>query len=104
MTIFRLLGTVRSSLPAALPLLRHPRVPGWLKLGAIGAALLIVSPLDPFADIPVLGMLDDALLLALLVSGFVAVGLRFAAEPAPVTRAAASALPGHVRTRNVPRR
>jgi uncharacterized membrane protein YkvA (DUF1232 family) len=104
MTISRLWRTVRSSLPAVLPLLRDARVPAWLKLGTLGAALLIVSPLDPFADVPVLGMLDDALLLALLVNAFVAAGLRFAAQPARVTPTAVSALSGHARTRLVPHR
>ena len=104
MTISRLLRTVRSSVPAVLPLLRDARVPAWLKLGTLGAAILIVSPLDPFANVPILGTLDDALLLALLVNAFVAIGLRFAAQPAPVTRPVAFALSGHARTRLVPRR
>jgi uncharacterized membrane protein YkvA (DUF1232 family) len=76
----RFLRTVRTALPAILPLMRDPRVPGWLKLGAVAAALTIVSPLDPFGDIPVLGFLDDAVLLALVVNAFVAFGVRFAAQ------------------------
>jgi len=35
------------------------------------AALIIVSPLDIFSDIPVLGMLDDVALLTLLAMLFV---------------------------------
>ncbi len=83
MKLSRFLRTVRTSLPAILPLMRDRRVPGWLKLGTVAAALTIVSPLDPFGDIPILGVLDDALLLALVVNAFVACGLRFAANAAP---------------------
>lgn len=44
-------------------LYRDARVPLWLKMAGLAAAVLIVSPLDPFADIPFLNMLDDAALL-----------------------------------------
>lgn len=60
----------------ALPLIRDSRVPLQLKLAAGFAALLIVSPLDVFSDIPVLGLLDDALLLTLLCWGFVTLATR----------------------------
>lgn len=46
-------------------LYRDARVPLGLKLGGAAAALLIVSPLDPFADIPFLNVLDDTALLML---------------------------------------
>lgn len=46
-------------------LYRDERVPLWLKLGGVAGAALIVSPLDPFADIPILGMLDDVGLIML---------------------------------------
>lgn len=48
-----------------------PRVPLFLKLGGVAAAILIVSPLDPFADIPFLNMLDDAALLMLAARLFI---------------------------------
>jgi uncharacterized membrane protein YkvA (DUF1232 family) len=48
------------------------RVPALLKLGGIAAAVLIVSPLDPLADIPVLNIFDDAALLTLAVQLFFA--------------------------------
>lgn len=64
-----------------LPLLRDSRVPGALKIGTGALALLIISPLDIFGDIPVLGMLDDAVLLTLLAMGFVALAARFIAQP-----------------------
>lgn len=68
--------------------MRHARVPLALKLGTLFAALLIVSPLDIFGDIPVLGVLDDAMLLALLATLFVSAGnwllTRDARQPIPV--------------------
>jgi uncharacterized membrane protein YkvA (DUF1232 family) len=67
----RLFGEVRSSLPRVLPLFRDPAVPIWLKGLTVLAAALIVSPFDIFGDIPLLGFVDDAALLALLVTGFV---------------------------------
>jgi uncharacterized membrane protein YkvA (DUF1232 family) len=47
------------------------RVPSWLKLTTVVAALLIISPLDIFSDIPLLGPLDDVALLMLLWQLFV---------------------------------
>lgn len=44
-------------------LYRDVRVPAWLKMAGLAAAVLIVSPLDPFADIPFLNVFDDAALL-----------------------------------------
>jgi uncharacterized membrane protein YkvA (DUF1232 family) len=89
MAILRFLTVTRLALPRVIPLLRHGRVPFWMKAGVIVAALLIVSPLDLFGDIPVLGFVDDAILLALLLNGFVALAARYAfgdgfaaAEPA----------------------
>jgi uncharacterized membrane protein YkvA (DUF1232 family) len=46
------------------------RVPAFLKIGGLAAAFLIVSPLDPLADIPFLNVLDDAALLTLAVQIF----------------------------------
>lgn len=60
----------------ALPLLRDARVPFGLKAGAGLMALLIVSPLDIFGDIPVLGLFDDAVLLTLLAMIFVMLATR----------------------------
>jgi uncharacterized membrane protein YkvA (DUF1232 family) len=53
-------------------LYRDPRVPALLKMAGIAAAVLIVSPLDPFADIPFLNVLDDAALLMVAAKLFVA--------------------------------
>lgn len=55
-----------------LRLYRDARVPLWLKMAGLAAAVLIVSPLDPFADIPFLGMLDDAALIMLAAKAFMA--------------------------------
>jgi uncharacterized membrane protein YkvA (DUF1232 family) len=54
-----------------LPLMRDQRVPAAMKASTAILALLIISPLDVFGDIPVLGLLDDAVLLTLLCSAFV---------------------------------
>jgi len=54
-----------------LPLMRDQRVPLRLKLFTGVLALLILSPLDIFSDIPVLGIFDDAVLLTLLCAAFV---------------------------------
>ena len=77
--IVRFIATTKRALPHVLPLLRHPRGPFWMKAAAVALGLLIVSPLDLFGDIPVLGLLDDAVLLALLVVAFVGVAGKFAA-------------------------
>jgi uncharacterized membrane protein YkvA (DUF1232 family) len=71
MLLLRVISATRRALPRIVPLLRDVRVPLWLKLASCVAALLILSPLDLFGDIPIVGALDDALLLALVVNGFV---------------------------------
>jgi uncharacterized membrane protein YkvA (DUF1232 family) len=48
-----------------------PRVSPGLKILTTLGALLIVSPVDVFGDIPVVGVLDDAALLGLLALLFV---------------------------------
>jgi uncharacterized membrane protein YkvA (DUF1232 family) len=47
------------------------RVPAGLKVVTALGALFVISPLDPLSDIPVLGVLDDALLLTLVAWLFV---------------------------------
>lgn len=71
MRLLRILARSRHAFLRVWPLMRHARVPLALKLGTVTAALLIVSPLDLFADVPVLGILDDAVLLGLLATVFV---------------------------------
>jgi uncharacterized membrane protein YkvA (DUF1232 family) len=75
--LLRIFAATRSALPRVLPLFRDSRVPFWLKAAAVTAALLIISPLDVFGDIPVLGFFDDAVLLALLINAFVALCARW---------------------------
>ena len=44
--------------------LRHPRAPLWLKLGSAGLVLYLISPVDLLPDvIPVLGLVDDLVLI-----------------------------------------
>ena len=71
MALPRLLFAAASSVKRAWPLLRDERVPGGLKIVTGVLALLVISPLDIFSDIPVLGLLDDAVLLTLLCMLFV---------------------------------
>lgn len=51
--------------------MRDQRVPTGLKAITGILALLIISPLDIFGDIPVLGLFDDAVLLTFLCMLFV---------------------------------
>jgi uncharacterized membrane protein YkvA (DUF1232 family) len=69
--MFRLLNAARKSLPQVIPLMRDSRVPFTLKLLAGALAALVVSPIDIFGDIPVLGVLDDVALLTLVAFLFV---------------------------------
>ena len=68
---FRLLVAAKTSILRAIPLMRDARVPLALKGSTLAMAALIVSPIDLFGDIPVLGLLDDAALLSLLCYLFV---------------------------------
>ena len=52
-------------------LYRDVRVPNWLKIAGVGAAVLIISPLDIFSDIPLLGAIDDIALLLMLSQLFI---------------------------------
>ncbi|MFT7402742.1 MAG: uncharacterized membrane protein YkvA (DUF1232 family) [Hydrogenophaga sp.] len=46
--------------------LRHPDAPVWLKLGSAGLVLYLISPVDLLPDvIPVLGLVDDLVLIPL---------------------------------------
>jgi uncharacterized membrane protein YkvA (DUF1232 family) len=52
-------------------LYRDGRVPGWLKLAGVAGAVFIISPLDIFSDIPLLGPIDDIALLYMLAQMFI---------------------------------
>ena len=71
MALPRLLFSAARSARRAWPLIRDERVPVGLKAVTGIIALLIISPLDVFGDIPILGLLDDAVLLTLLCMLFV---------------------------------
>ena len=48
--------------------LRHPRAPGWLKVGTAMVVLYLVSPIDLIPDfIPFFGMMDDMILVPLAI-------------------------------------
>ena len=48
--------------------LRHPQSPGWLKLGALGLVLYVISPIDLIPDvIPIFGVLDDLVVVPLAI-------------------------------------
>lgn len=71
MNALRLLLAAKTSIVRTVPLMRDARVPIALKTITGVAAIAILSPLDLFGDIPVLGVLDDAALLSLLCWAFV---------------------------------
>ncbi len=53
--------------------LRHPGAPGWLKLGTLGIVLYVISPVDLIPDVlPVIGVLDDIVIVPLAISWLVA--------------------------------
>ncbi len=79
----RLLLAAKTAIFRTVPLMRDARVPFALKLIAVTFGLLVISPIDIFGDIPVLGALDDAALLALLCVWFVSQAGRHV-EPVPV--------------------
>jgi len=85
MRLLRLLFAAKTAIFRAIPLLRDARVPIALKVAAAAVGLLIISPLDLFGDVPVLGALDDAVLLTLLCMWFVSRAGRYV-EPVPVRR------------------
>jgi uncharacterized membrane protein YkvA (DUF1232 family) len=48
--------------------LRHPQAPLWLKLGVLGVAVYVISPIDLVPDVlPLLGITDDLVLVVLAV-------------------------------------
>jgi uncharacterized membrane protein YkvA (DUF1232 family) len=71
MALPRLLFSAARNFKRIVPLMRDERVPLIIKAATAVLALLIISPLDILSDIPVLGMLDDAVLLTMLCSAFV---------------------------------
>jgi uncharacterized membrane protein YkvA (DUF1232 family) len=83
MRLIRLLLFAKTAILKTVPLMRHARVPLALKLVAVGLAVLVISPLDLFGDIPILGALDDGALLTLLCMWFVGQAARHV-EPVPV--------------------
>ena len=47
---------------------RHPQSPGWLKLGTLGIAFYLISPIDVIPEvIPFIGVLDDIVLVPLAI-------------------------------------
>ena len=83
MRVMHLLLAAKTAIFRTVPLMRDVRVPLSLKLVAAAIALLVISPVDIFGDIPVLGALDDAALLTLLCMWFVSQAAKHV-EPVPV--------------------
>ena len=82
MGLLKLLFTSRRSLARIPALVQSARVPMRLKLIALALALFIISPLNILGDIPLLGIVDDMALLALLVNWFVRTAERHEAAAA----------------------
>jgi len=80
MGLLKLLLTSRRTAVRAYALVCDARVPLRLKLTALAALLFILSPLNVLGDIPLLGIADDAVLIALLLSWFVRVSSPYGAE------------------------
>jgi uncharacterized membrane protein YkvA (DUF1232 family) len=91
MRLMRLFFAAKTAIFKTVPLMRHAGVPLALKLLAAGVAVLIISPVDLFSDVPVLGALDDAALLTLLCMWFVRQAAKHV-EPVPVRRRPGSLL------------
>jgi uncharacterized membrane protein YkvA (DUF1232 family) len=70
MNLLRFALTLRRVGAASLAALVDRRVPARLKVIAVVAALFIVSPLNILGDLPLLGIIDDAALLALVLTWF----------------------------------
>jgi uncharacterized membrane protein YkvA (DUF1232 family) len=48
--------------------LQHPQAPGWLKLGAVGIVLYLLSPIDLIPEVvPFFGVVDDIVLIPLAI-------------------------------------
>lgn len=63
---------------------RHPDAPSWLKWGATGILLYLVSPIDLIPDtLPIIGAVDDLILVPM--------AMRFLLRRLPPEIAAASA-------------
>ena len=80
MGLLKLLLTSRRTAVRAYALVRDVRVPLRLKLIALAALVFILSPLNILGDIPLLGIADDAVLIALLLSWFVRVASPYGVE------------------------
>jgi uncharacterized membrane protein YkvA (DUF1232 family) len=87
----RILLAAKHAIFRTVPLMRDARVPTALKLTTAAFALLVISPIDIFSDIPVLGAFDDAALLTLLCMWFVSQAGKHV-EPVPVRRRPGSVL------------
>ncbi len=90
MNPLRTLAAAARELPRLIPLMRNPAVPGGAKIAAVAAAALIVSPLDIFGDIPILGQIDDVVLLGYVVHLFV----KFAEKSLAKARVERNVTPG----------
>lgn len=71
--------------------LRHPATPWWIKLLIVFVVGYALSPIDLIPDfIPVLGLIDDLILLPVLI------GLALRLLPAPVKAAARAQMQQHL--------
>lgn len=69
--------------------LRHPAAPAWLKVGTALIALYVLSPVDLIPDVlPVLGVVDDLIVVPLAIRWLLARLPREIAEAAPARGAA----------------
>lgn len=66
--LVRLWAVVRADARLLWFALQHPQAPLWLKAGCLGLVVYLFSPIDLIPDaIPVLGVLDDLVLIPMLM-------------------------------------
>ncbi len=68
--LVRLWAVVRTDARLIWLALRHPRAPGWLKFACLGVLAYLISPIDVIPDVlPVIGVMDDLVIVPLLLRG-----------------------------------
>ncbi len=62
------MNKLKMSLTALYLALKDKGTPLWIKLGVIATVIYILSPIDLIPDLPVLGYIDDVMVLSLMIT------------------------------------